>query len=627
MKMFRTLQKTDATVGTGALLLLKFLIFNTLWCLETTFTPFSHPEMWLSTITATGLLLIPLVFFRMWKTEIIIFFLLDILFIANLAYFNTYFNAIPLSSYALVGNLSDFGDSVAASFRLKYLLLPLTSLAALWVLVRNLTRLKKISAKARRTYIDVVALTFFTLLLLTVPHGGFRQRIKTMRNNAYQYGNIVPNFTVFGSLAYDLTTINPQMTPREKALIDTFIASTPSLPDIDAAPRKNVVFILVESLESWPLEATIEGQEITPNLNRLLTDSTTLYAPNVLTQVRSGRSIDGQLIYLTGLLPMLSGVYSTEHPDNTYPSLQKAMKQSAGTTSYLVTSDKIQTWNQEGVAKALGVERMLSRPDFRMEETSGKHKRMGDRALMRQLVEKMKSGEVWQQGENVFLQIVTFTSHTPFKIDDRLKGVHFSKRIPELMNDYMTSVHYTDEALGILLGYLKARPDYKETMIVIVGDHEGLANGRREVAESPAGKGVVSPYQLTSLIVVNSPVGGKYMPVMGQVDVYPTLLSLLNLGDYGWHGLGRSIFDPERRPVAVGSRMDILTGILAYRKASVASGDSTWLAPMPSGFVPRGFDKNEEESEKQLKRAQDAHETGDLILQYNYLEQKPNIKR
>lgn len=627
MKMFRTLQKTDATVGTGALLLLKFLIFNTLWCLETTFTPFSHPEMWLSTITATGLLLIPLVFFRMWKTEIVIFFLLDILFIANLAYFNTYFNAIPLSSYALAGNLSDFGDSVAASFRLKYLLLPLTSFAALWILVRNRARLRRLSAQARRTYIDVVALLFFTLLLLTVPHGGFRQRIKTMRNNAYQYGNIVPNFTVFGSLAYDLTTINPQMTPWEKALIDTFIASTPSLPDIDAAPRKNVVFILVESLESWPLEATIEGQEITPNLNRLLTDSTTLYAPNVLTQVRSGRSIDGQLIYLTGLLPMLSGVYSTEHPDNTYPSLQKAMKQSAGTTSYLVTSDKIQTWNQEGVAKALGVERMLSRPDFRMEETSGKHKRMGDRALMRQLVEKMKSGEVWPQGENAFLQIVTFTSHTPFKIDDRQKGVHFSGKIPELMNDYMTSVHYTDEALGILLGYLKSRPDYKETMIVIVGDHEGLANGRKEVADSPAGKGVVSPYQLTPLIVVNSPVGGKYMPVMGQVDVYPTLLSLLNLGSYGWHGLGHSIFDPERRPVAVGSRMDILTGIPAYRKASVASGDSTWFAPMPSGFVPRDFNKNENESRKQLKRAQDAHETGDLILQYNYLEQKPNIKR
>lgn len=625
--MFRTLQKTDATVGTGALLLLKFLIFNTLWCLETTFTPFSHPEMWLSAVAATGLLLIPLVFFRMWKTEIVIFFFLDILFIANLAYFNTYFNAIPLSSYALVGNLSDFGDSVAASFRLKYLLLPLTSFAALWVLVRNRSRLKRISAKARRTYLDVVALTFFTLLLLTVPHGGFRQRIKTMRNNAYQYGNIVPNFTVFGSLAYDLTTINPQMTPKEKALIDTFIASAPALPDIVAAPRKNVVFILVESLESWPLETTVEGQEITPNLNRLLTDSTTLYAPNVLTQVRSGRSIDGQLIYLTGLLPMLSGVYSTEHPDNTYPSLQKAMKQSAGTTSYLVTSDKIQTWNQEGVAKALGVERMLSRPDFRMEETSGKHKRMGDCALMRQLVEKMKSGEVWPQGENAFLQIVTFTSHTPFKIDDRLKGVHFSGRIPELMNDYMTSIHYTDEALGILLGYLKSRPDYKETMIVIVGDHEGLANGRKEVADSPAGKGVVSPYQLTPLIVVNSPVGGKYMPVMGQVDVYPTLLSLLNLGRYGWHGLGHSIFDPERRPVAVGSRMDILTGIPSYGQAPVASGDSTWFAPMPSGFVPRDFNKNENESRKQLKRAQDAHETGDLILQYNYLEQKPNIKR
>lgn len=622
-----TPHKINATAAVGILLLLKFLLFNILWCLETTFTPFSHLELWLSSFFVTGLLLAPLFFFRMWKTEAVIFFLLDILFIANLAYFNTYFNAIPLTSYALAGNLSDFGDSVTSSMRAIYLILPLTSIAALWILIKNRKRLGHPDAYGRRCYLDVEAMLFFSILLLQIPHGGFRQRIKDMRRNAYQYGNVVPNFTVFGSLLYDITTINPKMTPAEKSSIDSFIAATPPVPDINAAPRKNVVFILVESLESWPLETVVEGHEITPNLNRLLTDSTTLYAPHVLTQVRSGRSIDGQLIYFTGLLPMLAGVYSTEHPDNTYPSLQKAMRQFHGTTAWLVTSDKIQTWNQEGAAKAFGVEKMLSRGDFRMEEASGKHKRMGDRALMRQLVEKMKSGEVWPKGENVFLQVVTFTSHTPFKIDDSLKGVRFTGDIPELMNDYMTSVHYTDEAIGILLDYLKSRPDYKDTMIVIVGDHEGLANGRGELVASRAGKGVVSPWQLTPFIVVNSPVGGKYMPVMGQVDIYPTMLSLLNLGSYDWHGLGRSIFDPERRPVAVGSRMDIMKGTPEWRASAPASGTQTWFAPMPSGFVTYDFVEAETESRNQLRRAQDAHETSDLILQYNYFGQKTDIKR
>ena len=38
----------------------------------------------------------------------------------------------------------------------------------------------------------------------------------------------------------------------------------------------------------------------------------------------------------------------------------------------------------------------------------------------------------------------------------------------------MIMANYTDHGLGILLDYLKSRPDYKDMMIVIIGDHEVL---------------------------------------------------------------------------------------------------------------------------------------------------------
>ena len=44
-----------------------------------------------------------------------------------------------------------------------------------------------------------------------------------------------------------------------------------------------------------------------------------------------------------------------------------------------------------------------------------------------------------------------------------------------MLRDYLVTANYTDYALGILINYIKTRPDYKETMIVIMGDHEGLA--------------------------------------------------------------------------------------------------------------------------------------------------------
>lgn len=64
---------------------------------------------------------------------------------------------------------------------------------------------------------------------------------------------------------------------------------------------------MAESLESWVLNLTVENQEITPYLNKLLKEPSTLYAPHVLTQVNGGRSIDAQLLMLAGLLPLQTG--------------------------------------------------------------------------------------------------------------------------------------------------------------------------------------------------------------------------------------------------------------------------------------------------------------------------------
>ena len=57
----------------------------------------------------------------------------DLLLICNLMYCRTYFTAIPLDSYLLAGNLSDFKASVVDSMRWYDILLPLSTLAAIIV--------------------------------------------------------------------------------------------------------------------------------------------------------------------------------------------------------------------------------------------------------------------------------------------------------------------------------------------------------------------------------------------------------------------------------------------------------------------------------------------------------------
>lgn len=95
-------------------------------------------------------------------------------------------------------------------------------------------------------------------------------------------------------------------------------------------------------------------------------------------------------------------------------------------------------------------------------------------------------------------------------------------------------------------------------MIVITGDHEGLADSRTGLCRHPAGKDIVSPRQFTLFIVVNSPVGMRYKKVMGQIDMYPTLLNLLRFDDYEWAGLGQSILGPDKKTFALDRELGII---------------------------------------------------------------------
>ena len=569
------------------LTMLKFLLFNLMWCLPTTFVPFSTLEMYTSAILVSLLLVTPYKFFRLWKTEIVVMLLLDALLVANLMYFRTYYTAIPLSSYALsvVSNLTDFKASVSDSLRWTDLLFPLTSLAA----IPLYHHYRRQASRHGTLFIPLFATSLLLLVLTTAIKGGFAHTYNKMRQKAYLCSSGAALYTVFGSLAFDLLAQDEELTPEINERIGRWLSRQPAAcpPDSTLRPRRHCIVILAESFESWVLDRRVEGQEITPHLNRLLADSTTLYAPHMLSQVKGGRSIDAQLLLCGGLLPIQSGTYASLYPDHTYYTLQKALKQRYGSRSYLLTIDKLSTWNQGVIAQSFGTDTLIAYRDFELEEAFGTHRRTGDGSFFEQCREKMERNELWPEGESVYMQFVTYSGHAPFVLPKELREVHFSDSIPRKVADYMTTARYTDHAIGRFVEYLKSRPEYRDMLIVITGDHERLARYRKPHCEPPAGRGLVSPHQYTPFIVLNSPVGLRYEGVCGQIDMYPTLLTLLGLDDYPWHGLGQSLLDPAKPAFAV-SPHDVVEGV-----------------------VP---------SDSLLQHAREAYDISDLIIRYNYLD-------
>lgn len=578
--------KTAITFAVG--IFLTFVAFDVIWCMDTTFASFSFFETYATKIIATLALAGVYALTRSRWAQIVVMALLDVLLVANLMYFRTYYSAIPASSYLEAGNLADFKASVTDSLRWADIVLPLITIATAVMAFRYKTTKRQPLTAVLKWW--AAPLAGFALLLTGVNlcKGGFHKSLRSVRQSAYLCSADAPIFSVFGCIWYDITDAAEPITPEKQAEIELWLASQPKHQPADSVTEKrsNLLIVFAESLESWVLEKKVDGKEITPCLNRLLKEKSTLYAPNVLTQVKGGRSIDAQLMICSGLLPLMSGTYSSLYYDNTFYTLQKAMRGLKHSRSYLLTIDKVSTWNQGAVARSFGTDTIISYHDFKMTEAFGTHKRIGDASFFQQCREKIERGEVWKPGESVYMQFVTYSGHAPFKLPDHLRTITFPASIPEKAADYMTTAHYTDKAIGDFVAYLKTLPQYKETIVVIVGDHEGLASYRQELVGNPACRGLVSDKQLTPFIVLNSPVGMRYDKFMGQIDIYPTLLNLMQLDAYRWHGLGQSILDPRKQGVAVGSVMNVEgTG-----------------------------------SDKEVERLKEAHTVSDYMLRYDWLK-------
>lgn len=578
--------KTSIVFAVG--IFLTFVAFDVIWCMDTTFASFSFFETYATKIIATLALAGVYALTRCRWAQIVVMALLDVLLVANLMYFRTYYSAIPASSYLEAGNLADFKASVTDSLRWADIVLPLITIATAVMAFRYKTTKRQPLTAVLKWW--AAPLAGFALLLTGVNlcKGGFHKSLRSVRQSAYLCSADAPIFSVFGCIWYDITDAAEPITPEKQAEIERWLASQPKHQPADSVTEKrsNLLIVFAESLESWVLEKEVDGKEITPCLNRLLKEKSTLYAPNVLTQVKGGRSIDAQLMICSGLLPLMSGTYSSLYYDNTFYTLQKAMRELKHSRSYLLTIDKVSTWNQGAVARSFGTDTIISYHDFKMTEAFGTHKRIGDASFFQQCREKIERGEVWKPGESVYMQFVTYSGHAPFKLPDHLRTITFPASIPEKAADYMTTAHYTDKAIGDFVAYLKTLPQYKETIVVIVGDHEGLASYRQELVGNPACRGLVSDKQLTPFIVLNSPVGMRYDKFMGQIDIYPTLLNLMQLDAYRWHGLGQSILDPRKQGVAVGSVMNVEgTG-----------------------------------SDKEVERLKEAHTVSDYMLRYDWLK-------
>ena len=253
---------------------------------------------------------------------------------------------------------------------------------------------------------------------------------------------------------------------------------------------------------------------------------------------------------------MRDGVVAVNFGDADYPSLAKALK---GYDCRMVVCDDKTYWNQTVTSRSYGFDKLYSREHLLADSALARHNGVDDAALT-----DFAATLLPQLRQPFFVEMVTMTMHTPYtpgKVRD--SWITASDTLNAEAREYLNCVNVTDSCIGAFIDQLRHLDLAQNTIVAIVSDHTQLylnrIKGISDYDALPDDWGI-------PLIVTGCDTTLRYEPVIGQIDVFPTLLDVMGANSYPWKGLGHSFL---RYPVK---------SAIQPRNMTVL-GDSTDLTP------------------------------------------------
>lgn len=466
--------------------------------------------------------------------------------LAQVVYDVSYGDVMPFSSFTFVSNA---GNLVARSAWANVLARRAACLALLalpvmlYAAYRLWLRHGMDSASPRRWVMIAVSVAVFVAVRLAVPAflvspgEGYAATVKHLWGNtgARQKSYIYYN----GSAAYALRSLwqslPRSLSEKERREVEEFIAvqrerRAAPLDTADAGYCKNVLFVLVESLNGWAVDLDIDGQPVMPNLRRMAADSSAIVSTNVLSQAKNGRSSDGKFIYLTGLLPLMQESVAMSHPDGNYPSLVKVLK-AKGYYCGEITVDQPGLWNVEQMSREYGFDTLINQSQL-----SAKFASAGWRLDEVVLREAAAAAENWEKP--FFLMVFTGTTHSPYDAPGvETTWISRSSEYTPAVRNYLERAHYFDSQLGAMIKHLEDNGLLNSTLVVVASDHSEPVDDSRDKRAA-----ICRNAERCALVIWGADKKPRMPEIMGQVDVYPTLLDVMRLPAETWPGLGTSVF-------------------------------------------------------------------------------------
>ncbi|MBE1445662.1 sulfatase-like hydrolase/transferase [Paenibacillus sp. OAS669] len=424
----------------------------------------------------------------------------------------------------------------------------------------------------------------------------------------------VMNYHVFDAYKFiSMSFSNSKVTTDQILSINNWFkinSSQAKNADFGISKGKNVIVLQVEALQQFVIGLNINGQEVTPNLNKLIKES--IYYDNYFDQTNQGRTSDGEFTSMVSLYPLNEGSVYFSYPQQNYDSLPNALKQN-GYTTFSAHAYDGQFWNRKAMHHHLGIDSSMFGNDFTPGENIGWG--LSDKDFLEQSVQKIST-----LPQPFFSFLITLSNHHPY---DALPAQYkvFDEKEGSMLDRYLNTAHYTDMAIGAFIDQLKQKGLYDNTVLAIYGDHDSAIDIKDMATVVKTGTDAIDAAKMDKVpLIIHIPGYTKNTTsstVAGHLDLTPSLLHLLGISTDNHFFMGNDLFesDPSR--------------IVVFRNGSYVDQSHYFLTS--SGSIQEGLcydlkTNNEIANSACVANANEAQkrlEMSDLVIQANLV---PRLK-
>lgn len=474
--------------------------------------------------------------------------IMTVLFFSVLMYYKYYGIIATYHALKQADKVTEVGNSTYSLMDPYYLLIffDIFVLAAflIWASVKNKSARKPLRVKPLSR--SVVSAVFVVSIALCIFNVWPNKASMNENKKAEEMG--ILNYEVYTILAdsteeedlVDMEDITQDKINELKGI------TVPAVSQYEGAAKgKNLIILQMESFQNFLIDLKVDGQEITPNMNRLAHGD--FRFNHFYTMVGQGTTSDAEFVVNTSLYVPKHEPATDNYVNKALPSLPKLLSANGYQTATFHTN-KVEFWNRKELYASVGWDKFYDQRYYGDED----HVAFGasDEVLYSKTMPKLE--EMSKSGQPFYAQVISMSSHHPYNIPRDKVTIDLPDAYDDtLVGHYLEAQHYADQQLGKFIADLKSSGLWDNSVLVVYGDHQGLPLYSLDGHEKTLMQDMLGhEYGYTDMfnipLILHIP--GVSTPTEinttgGQVDILPTVANLLGVSLDNQIHFGQDLFN------------------------------------------------------------------------------------